>query len=126
MLINPSDSDFRVAQIEFSTLLEIQLEAERHGWATRWTSVGALRDQVKDDAVLLRTWKRELRDGVVRTYRCLVLFSGPGGAGGLVAVDLSPARCESLVRLDRDPDVRSAFVRVFALALGGMSMASKT
>ncbi|GLZ43710.1 hypothetical protein Acsp05_73340 [Actinokineospora sp. NBRC 105648] len=126
-IIDPTDSDFRVAQIDFGTLLEIQLEAEHHGWATRWTSVGALRSQVKDDIVLLRTWKREMWDGAVRTYRCVVLFSAAGdeNAGGVATVDLSPARCENLVRLDRDPDVRSAFVRVFALALGGFSMISK-
>ena len=46
-------------------------------------------------------------------------------AGGLATIDLDLARLESLDRLDRDPDVRKALVRIFTLALGGISGAEK-
>jgi hypothetical protein len=89
--------------------------------------VDALRSQVKDDAVLLQSLMREERDGAVRAYRCLLLFSTVDGrdAGGVATIDLNPPRFESLERLDRDPDVRKALVRMFALALGGISTVSK-
>ncbi|MEI8411516.1 MULTISPECIES: hypothetical protein [unclassified Kribbella] len=48
-----------------------------------------------------------------------------GGAGGIVTIDVDPARFESLERLDRDPDIRMALARMFSLALGGISMVSK-
>jgi hypothetical protein len=126
-MIRSSDSDFRVCQISFDTLLEIQLEAEERGLATRWTSVDALRAQVKEETVLLQSLMREERGGVVRAYRCFLLFSSveDGEAGGVVTIDLDPARFESLERLDRDPDVRKAFARMFSLASGGISMVSK-
>jgi hypothetical protein len=56
---------------------------------------------------------REKRAGVVRSYRCLLLFSTVDGAtsGGLATIDLDPARLESLGWLDRDTDVRKALVR---------------
>ena len=126
-MINSADPDFRVCQIGFDTLLEIQLEAESRGWATRWSSVDALRSQVREEAVLLQSLMREERDGTVRAYRCLVLFSAVDGsqAGGTATIDLDPVRFESLARLDRDPDVRKAFARIFSLALGGISMITK-
>ena len=126
-MVQSSDSDFRVCRISFDTLLEIQLEAEERGWGTRWTSVDALRGQVKEEAVLLQSLMREERGGAVRAYRCLLLFSSVegGDAGGIVAIDLDPARFESLERLDRDPDVRNAFARIFSLASGGISMVAK-
>ncbi|WP_250923479.1 hypothetical protein [Streptomyces albipurpureus] len=126
-LIHSTDPDFRVCQISFETLLAIQLEAEERSWATRWSSVDALRSQVKDGAVVLQTLMREERGGAVRAYRCLVLFSSTDGkeAGGITTIDLDPARFESLERLDRDPDVRKALVRMFSLATGGISMLSK-
>jgi len=40
-------------------------------------------------------------------------------SGGLATIDLDLARLESLDRLDRDPDVRKALVRIFSLALTG-------
>jgi hypothetical protein len=125
--IRSTDPDFRVCQISFDTLLEIQIEAEGRGWATRWTSVDALRSQVKEEAVLLQSLMREERGGSVQAYRCLLLFSTADGrdAGGIATVDLDPARFESLERLDRDPDVRKAFARMFSLATGGISMVSK-
>jgi hypothetical protein len=126
-MIQSSDGDFRVCRIDFDTLLEIQMEAEERGWATRWTSVDALRGQVKEEAVHLQSLMREERGGVVRAYRCLLLFSSAegGDSGGIVTIDLDPARFESLERLDRDPDIRKAFARMFSLASGGISMVSK-
>ncbi|GAA0617166.1 hypothetical protein GCM10010174_38950 [Kutzneria viridogrisea] len=126
-MIHSTDPDFRVCQIGFDTLLEIQLEAEDRGLATRWTSVDALRSQVREEVVVLQSLMREERGGAVRAYRCLVLFSTAGGkdAGGIATIDLDPTRFESLERLDRDPDVRKALARMFSLALGGISMVSK-
>ncbi len=122
-----SDPDFRVCQIGFDVLLEIQAEAEDRGWATRWSSVDALRLQVKDKTVVLQPLLREERAGVAEVYRCLVLFSRADGgdAGGIATIDVDPVRFESLARLDRDQDVRKAFVRMFALAAGGISAVSK-
>jgi hypothetical protein len=104
-MIHLADPDFRVCRIGFDTLIEIQVEAEHRGWATRWTSVDALRSQVKDDTVLLQSLMREERGGRVRAYRCLLLFSTVEGrdSGAIVTIDLDPARLESLERLDRDP-----------------------
>lgn len=126
-MIRLTDPDFRVCQIGFDTLIEIQLEAEDRGWATRWTSVDALRSQVKEDFAILQSLMREERGGALRAYRCLMLFSTVevGGAGGIVTIDVDPARFESLERLDRDPDTRMALARMFSLALGGISMVSK-
>ncbi|WP_405684063.1 hypothetical protein [Streptomyces sp. NBC_00057] len=58
-LIHSTDPDFRVCQISFDALIAIQLEAERRGWATRWSSVDALRSQVRDSAVVLQSLMRE-------------------------------------------------------------------
>ncbi|MFE7663264.1 hypothetical protein [Streptomyces celluloflavus] len=126
-LIHSTDSDFRVCQISFGMLLSIQLEAEERGWATRWSSVDALRSQVKERSVVLQSLMREERGGVVRAYRCLLLFSTveDGGTGGVATIDLAPERFQSLERLDRDPDVRKVLARVFSLAMGGIAMASK-
>ncbi|WP_189238990.1 hypothetical protein [Planomonospora parontospora] len=126
-MIHPTDPDFRVCQIDFNTLLEIQLEAEGRGWATRWTSVEALRGQVKEEAIFLQSLMREEREGVTRAYRCLLIFSIVDGedAGGIATIDIDPRRFASLERLDRDPDVRKVLVRMFSLALGGISMVSK-
>ncbi|MEX2980538.1 hypothetical protein [Streptomyces sp. C36] len=126
-LIHSTDPDFRMCQISFDTLLAIQLEAEERGWATRWSSVDALRSQVKEGSVVLQSLMREERGGVVRAYRCLLLFStvDDGDSGGVATIDLDPARFESLERLDRDPDVRKVLIRMFSLASGGISMISK-
>jgi hypothetical protein len=126
-MIRPTDTDFRVCQISFEQLLDIQLEAQERGWATRWSSVGALRSQVKEDAVVLQSLMREERDGAVRSYRCLALFSTADGgpAGGVATIDVDPSRFTSLERLDQDPNVSQAFAQLFALASGGISMISK-
>ncbi|MFF8828643.1 hypothetical protein [Streptomyces sp. NPDC015131] len=126
-VVRASDADFRVCQIGFPTLIEVQLEAEGRGWATRWTSVEALRSQVKEGNVLLQPLMREERGGLMRAYRCLLLFSAvdDGQAGGMATIDVDPTRLASWERLDRDPDVREALVRVFSLASGGISMLSK-
>ncbi|MER5301679.1 hypothetical protein [Streptomyces lasiicapitis] len=126
-LIHSTDPDVRVCQIGFDALLAIQLEAEERGWATRWSSVDALRSQVKEGSVILQSLMREERGGDVRAYRCLVLFSTTDAqnAGGIATIDLDPARLESLERIDRDPDVRRALLRMFSLAMDGISMVSK-
>ncbi|GAB3700392.1 hypothetical protein [Nocardiopsis oceani] len=119
--------DFRICEIDFETLIAIQLEAEEKGWATRWTSVHELRGQVKEKPVLLQSLMREERGGVVRAYRCLMLFSAldSKNSGGVVTIDLTPERFESLERIDEDPEVRSLLARLFSLAMGGISMVSK-
>lgn len=91
--------------------------------STLWTSVDALRSQVKERGAVLQTLMREKREGVIRSYWCLLLFSTIDGiaAGGLATIDLTLARLESLGRLDRDPDVRKALVRIFSLVLDGIS-----
>ncbi|MBE1493250.1 hypothetical protein H4696_000350 [Amycolatopsis lexingtonensis] len=127
-MIDLADPDFRVCRISFDLLLTIQREAEERGWATRWTSVGALRSQVKDGDLLLRSLMREHDgEGAVRAYRCQVLFSAveDGKGGGVVTVDLDPERFGSLARLDRDSDVRQAFARVFSLAMDGIALVPK-
>ncbi|MFD0686142.1 hypothetical protein [Actinomadura fibrosa] len=125
--IRSTDPDFRVCQLTFDQLLEIQLDAEARGWATRWSSTDALRSQVKEDTVLLQPLMRETRGEALRAYRCLVLFSAVDDdtAGGIATIDLDPARYTSLDRLDRDPDVRQALTRMFSLAMGGISTISK-
>jgi len=127
-MIHSSDLDFRICRIDFNTLLEIQAEAERLGFATRWTSVEALRGQVKERDAVLQTLLREKREGAIRSYRCLLLFSAVDGvaAGGVATIDLNPARLESLDRLDRDPDVRKVLAQIFSLALGGISSVAKS
>ena len=73
-MIRPSDSDFRICLVDFNTLVEIQSDAERLGFATRWTSVDALRGQAREQDAVLQTLMREKRAGVIRSYRCLLLF----------------------------------------------------
>ncbi len=126
-IIKADDPDFRVCQVHFETLLDLQAEAERQGWATRWSSADALRRQVKGRNVLLQSFMREERGGSIRAYRCLLLFAAADGedAGGVATIDVTPERFNSLDRLDRDPDVREALVLVFALATGGISTATK-
>lgn len=126
-VMHPTDPDFRVHRVSFETLLEIQLEAEERGFATRWSSVDALRSQVKEGNVVLQSLMREKRDGALRAYRCLVLFSAVDseGAGGVATIDVSPARFGSLERLDRDLDVRTTFAWMFSLASGGISTVAK-
>jgi hypothetical protein len=58
-MIRPADTDFRVCQISFEQMLEIQREAQARGWATRWSSAEALRSQVKEGAVVLQSLMRE-------------------------------------------------------------------
>lgn len=126
-IIRSVDPDFRICRINFDMLLDLQAEAEAQGWATRWSSIDALRGQVGEGAILLQPMMREERGGVLRAYRCLALFSivDGKGAGGVATIDIAPARLESMERLDRDLDVRDALVRVFSLALCGISTVSK-
>jgi hypothetical protein len=126
-MIRPSGPDFRICLVDFSMLLELQSDAERLGFATRWTSADALRGQDKERDAVLQTLMREKRDGVIWSYRCLLIFSAVDGAaaGGLATIDLDLARLKSLDRIDRDPDVRKAVVQIFSLALGGISGVEK-
>lgn len=127
-IVKPQDQDFRVCRISFESLLEIQRDAEVSGFATRWTSLDAVRAQVKESNVLVAPLIRETRGSLVRAYRCAVLFSATDGdgRGGVATIDIAPARFESLARIDRDQDVRDALADVFALALGGISPVPKT
>ncbi|SCL55088.1 hypothetical protein GA0070617_2856 [Micromonospora yangpuensis] len=126
-MVRQQDPDFRICHITFESLLEVQRDAESSGFASRWTSLDALRAQVKEDSVLVSPLMRETRGGPIRAYRCAVLFSvtSGGGRGGVATIDISPARFDSLTRIDRDPDVREVLVNVFALALSGISTVSK-
>lgn len=125
--IQSSDPDFRVCQIGFERLLEIQAHAERSGWGTRWSSEGALRTQVREKPVLLCPILREEWDGDLRAYRCLALFAIVDGtnAAGIATIDVDPGTFESIERLDHDPAVSSAFARIFELATGGISHVAK-
>jgi hypothetical protein len=125
--VTSSDADFRIGQISFDALLEIQAEAEERLWGTRWSSVEELRSQVRQAPVILYPLMREMRHGTIRAYRCFVVFSAVNSedAGGVVTVDIDPVRYESLERLDRDPDVRRIFGRMVMLAVGGISMLPK-
>ena len=60
-MIRPSDPDFRICLVDFTTLIEIQSDAERLGFATRWTSVDALRGQAEEQADDERTQLHGLR-----------------------------------------------------------------
>lgn len=127
-VVYPDDSDYRVCEVEFGTLVELQLDAEKHGWATRWTSMAALRSQVKEGSVVLQPLLREMRGPKLLSYRCLLLFSAANNksAGGIATIDVDPSKLESLERIDRDAAVRAVFARVFTLAAGGISMVSKS
>jgi hypothetical protein len=120
-IVRQHDPDFRVCHISFESLLEIQRDAEDSGFATRWTSLDALRAQVKEGSVLVSPLMRETRGDLIHAYRCAVLFSVAtgDGRGGVATIDISPARFGSLARIDRDPDLREVLANVFALALGG-------
>ena len=127
-VISSNDPDFRVCWISFNELIDIQLEAEDRAWATRWTSVAALRSQVKEEDVILQSLMREEWGGSVRSYRCLLLFSivDGGGAGGVATIDLHPVRFNSLEKFELNLDVKRTFSRMFSLALGGISMIKKS
>lgn len=126
-VIQSTDPDFRVCQIDLATLIELQVQAEERGWGTRWTPVDALRSQVSDGVVILQAFMRQKRAEDVRTYRCFVLFATVEGeaAGGVATIDVAPERYLTLARIDRDPEVREAFVRIFTLATGGIAMLAK-
>ena len=125
--IGVDDEEFRVCYIDFNELIDVQLEAEREGWSARWSSVEALRSQVKEAPVLLRPLMREERHGVLRCYRCLLIFSTleGGSSGGVATMDISRTRIESFERVDGNINTREAFSRIFSLAVGGVSMVSK-
>lgn len=126
-IVGRQDPDFRVCHIGFESLLEIQRDAESSGFATRWSSVDALRAQVKEGDSLILPLIREVRSGIIRSYRCAILFplASGGGRGAVATIDVSPAKFEALARIDRDAEVGEVLANVFALALGGISTVSK-
>lgn len=125
--IRPTDPDFRICLIGFEELLEIQAEAESRRWGTRWTSEAALRNQVREGPVVLRSFMREERENAVRAYRCILLFAvaNKSGVGATATIDVVPERLISLGRIDRDPDVREALTLMFSLAINEISMITK-
>lgn len=128
-MIKSSDPDFRVCQIDFDTLLDLQERASERGWGTRWSSSDALREQVKAGSVILMTMMRQTRGADESAVRCLVLFAAAAGAkvgAGVATLDVDPEVCASLPRVDHDPATRPVFARVFALATGGIEMVSKS
>jgi hypothetical protein len=96
-MIRPSDPDFRICLVDFNTLLEIQSDAERLGFATRWTSVDALSGQAKEQDAVLQTLMREKRAGAIRSYRCLLLFFGRGWCSFWRAGDNRPRFCATRI-----------------------------
>jgi hypothetical protein len=125
--IKSTDPDFRIAEIDLAKLEELQLQAEERGFATRWSSVDALRLQVGDGRVLLQSMLREEREGSIRAYRCLALFptASRPPAGGMATIDIDPSAYLALQRMDHDHDVRAALVRVLLMASGGIEMVTK-
>lgn len=126
-VVRSTDSDFRVCQVDLETLVQIQTRAQSEGWSTRWSSVEALRSQVKDATILLYPILREERSGVLRAYRCLALFATAGAIsrGGTTTIDVHPEVFNSLDRIDRDAATRKALVGVFSLASSGISSINK-
>ena len=127
-LIQSSDPDFRICELDFDTLIELQQEAEERGWGTRWTSVDALRGQVStDEAALLQPFLRQKRGQYLQVFRCFILFSSPGSEqqGAITTMDVAAERVAAMPRVDRDPDVRNALSLVFKLASGGIGMVAK-
>lgn len=113
--------------MDFSMLVDMQLEAELRGFATRWSSTAALETQVDKTTILVMPLLREERLGTLRAYRCWVLFSalGEDAVGGVTTFDIAPAAYSSLQRLDREPVVRVALVQLFTLVGGGTKVISK-
>lgn len=126
-LIRATDVDFRVCRIDVETLVRLQESAERRGWATRWSSVGALRAQVAGERVLLQTFQRQRAADGSAVVRCLLLFGALGDdvAGGVATLDVDPHDVQLLPRADVGPAVRSAMADVFVLATGGIAMMTK-
>ncbi|MCM0621776.1 hypothetical protein [Nocardioides bruguierae] len=127
-LIQTSDPDFRICELDFETLIELQQEAEERGWGTRWTSAEALRGQVSHDEVaLLQPFLRQRRGRDLHVFRCFILFSSLGSdqRGAITTMDVAAERVGGMRRVDRDPDVRNALSLVFKLASSGIGMVPK-
>jgi len=126
-LIQPSDRDFRICIVSVATLIEWQMEAEGRGWATRWSSVEALRDQVNREPVLMQTFLTQRNDAGAPELSMLhpVHDNGDQQLGAVTTFDVDPARYAALSRIHGDPDVRAALTMVFRLARGGIGMVAK-
>ena len=70
-LIQSSDPDFRICELDFDTLIELQQEAEERGWGTRWTSVDAVSYTHLD--VYKRQSEGRPADGVYFGPFCVIL-----------------------------------------------------
>ncbi|KAA1424067.1 hypothetical protein [Nocardioides antri] len=125
--IDSTDDDFRVCSISLDELVSLQESAEQNGFATRWTSVHALRAQVRDAPILLMTFLREERFQSLRAYRCLLLLdvATPDEATTFVTFDIAPERLVRLHRLDRDDDVRAALARILGAAFRRLDARAK-
>ena len=123
-----TDPDFQLCRLSFDELVGQQRRAESLEWGTRWTSEAALRKQLRAEPVLLMTFMREERSGVLRAMRCAVLAAlAEDPAGCIVTVDIEPERLASLGEAVVDADVRHALFRVFQLGLtGGIQVGSKS
>jgi hypothetical protein len=124
--VHTTDEDFCVVEATRDDLVALQVDAEARGFGTRWSSVEALVSGVGPSPVYLRPLLRERRDGQLRSYRCLVLYSLAGaGGGGVTTFDVVPERLKQLPALTLDAQSRLVISRMFTLATGGIGFVSK-
>jgi hypothetical protein len=109
-MIRPSDPDFRIYLVDFNTLIEIQSDAERLGFATRWTSVDALRGQAKEQGAVLKTLTVCGRSGRGLFARTGCAGFGLGGWSGCPDSMMLPRRL-ARVRAGRGHGVRGRSAR---------------
>lgn len=102
--VGSADADFHACELSFAELKDLQRDAERHRFSTRWSSVSALEHQVQDGPVFLVTLLREMRGETVRAYRCLLRIDSADPHVGTVmtTLDLTPARHAELPRANAD------------------------
>lgn len=126
-VVRPSDSDYLIAELEFSRLIELQEKAEKRDLSARWTSVSALRDQVSDSNVIVRTFLREEVGGEVRAYRCLLMakLAGDSGRGGMFTLDISPDDLGRIPVLGSAEQATAALHRAMSLAANGLDIERK-
>ena len=103
--VDRTDVDFRACDVTLADLIELQGDAERRGFSTRWTSVDALRAQVDDGPILLMTLLRGERHGALRAYRCLVRFRPRDQSEGdpvVTTLDVAPNRLNTFTASNCD------------------------
>lgn len=105
-LVAPTDGDFRLCEVTLDELAGLQVDAELRGFATRWTSVHALRSQVDDRPVVLMTLLRETRGEDVRAFRCLLrchpVEASADSAAVAATIDVAPDRLQELPSTEGD------------------------